>query len=123
MGILKNVSTGSILATRVDRASSFLDRAVGLLARPRIRPDEGLWIERCTGIHTMGMRAPIDVIFVDAAGCIMRVIPSVPPLRLAVTCWKANAVIELGLGTIDAHDLLLGDRLELVIATIGSGEK
>ena len=112
--MLKNTSTGSIVATRVDRAVSFLQRAVGLLARPQVRPDEGLWIERCNAIHTIGMRSSIDVIFVDEVGRVMRVIPRVEPFKLALTCRKAKAVIELGAGTLEDHDVLVGDRLELV---------
>ncbi len=114
MGLLKNASTGSIIATRVDRAASFLQRAVGLLARPLVRPDEGLWIERCSAIHTIGMRAPIDVIFVDDEGRVARVVHHLAPFTLALTCRAAKAVIELGAGTLEKEDVLVGDRLELV---------
>ena len=114
MGLLKNASTGTIIATRVDRAASFLQRAVGLLARPNVRPDEGLWIERCNAIHTMAMRSAIDVICVDDTGRVKRVVHHVKPHKLAVTCFSAKAVIELGAGTLEAEDVLVGDLLELV---------
>jgi uncharacterized protein len=112
-GMLKNASTGAIIATRVDRARNFFERAVGLLARGRIRPDEGLWIEKCSGIHTIGMRAPIDVIFIDALGRVLRVHPRVHPFKVALVCREAQAVVELGAGAVDYNDILVGDRLEL----------
>ncbi|MFN2450620.1 MAG: DUF192 domain-containing protein [Candidatus Baltobacteraceae bacterium] len=114
MALLRNVNTGSIIATRVDRAATFLQRAVGLLARPRIRPDEGLLIDKCTAIHTVGMRAPIDVIFLDAEMRVVRLCPNVRTFRFAVWCRKARSVVELGRGALQHNDVLPGDVLELV---------
>ena len=113
MAVLKNVSTGAVIATRVERATRFLERMIGLMARPRVRPDEGLWIERCGGIHTMGMRSSIDVIFVDDKDRVVRIYPNVAPFKLALVCQHARGVIELGAGALDEHDILVGDRLEL----------
>jgi uncharacterized membrane protein (UPF0127 family) len=112
-GVLKNASTGAIIATRVNRARNFLERAVGLLARGKVRPDEGLWIERCRGIHTIGMRAPIDVIFIDGKDCVVGLHASVRPFKVALVCPEARAVVELGAGAIEYNDILVGDRLEL----------
>lgn len=113
MGLLKNVNTGAVLATRVDRATSFLHRAFGLLARPRVRPDEGLWIEKCRAIHTVGMRASIDIIFIDHERRVVEVAERVAPFRLMMSRHAAS-VIELGAGALGLHDVLIGDKLELV---------
>ena len=114
MPLLRNTTTGRILATRIDRLSSFLHRAVGLLARTTIRPDEGVWITSCRAIHTIGMRVAIDVIFVDGESRVLRVHSDVRPNRLALSCRGAEAVVELGSGALRDIDLLPGDRLELV---------
>ena len=114
MPLLRNTTTGRILATRIDRLSSFLHRAVGLLARTTIRPDEGVWITSCRAIHTLGMRVAIDVIFVDRESRVIRVVSNVRPNRLALSCSGAEAVVELGSGALRDMDLLPGDRLELV---------
>jgi hypothetical protein len=111
---LRNTTTGRIVATRIDRLSSFLHRAVGLLARTTIRPDEGVWITSCRAIHTIGMRVAIDVIFVDSDSRVIRVVSDVRPNRLALSCRGAEAVVELGCGALHDIDLLPGDRLELV---------
>ncbi len=116
MALLRNRSTGAIIATRVDRASTFLQRAVGLLARPKVRPDEGIWLDRCSSIHTMGMRARIDVIFLDANDSVLRLCPTVLQWRVALMCRGARSVIELGSGALRSVDVIPGDRLELVSA-------
>jgi hypothetical protein len=114
MALLRNANTGQIIATRVQPAASLIERTVGLLMRREIRPDEGLWIEPCSAIHTMGMRVPIDVIFLDKAKRVLRLHPKVPRWRWALVCWKARSVVELGSGALQEIDLLPGDRLELV---------
>jgi hypothetical protein len=111
---LRNARTGRTIATRIERLSSFSQRAVGLLARASVEPDEGVWITPCSAIHTLGMRVTIDVIFVDAEGTVLDVVGNVRPNRLLVTRRGARAVVELGSGALDVHDLLPGDRLELV---------
>jgi uncharacterized protein len=114
MPVLRNANTGEIIATRVQPAATWLERALGLLMRRDIRPDEGLWIEPCSAIHTIGMRVPIDVIFLDKARRIIRLYQKVPRWRWALICWKARSVIELGCGALQETDLLPGDCLELV---------
>lgn len=61
----------------------------------------------------MGMRAPIDIIFVDAANCVVRLCPDVRSWRWAIVCWKARSVIELGSGALKEVDVMTGDRLVL----------
>jgi hypothetical protein len=112
--LLRNTTTGKIVATRIDRLSSFLHRAVGLLARTTIRPDEGVWITSCRAIHTIGMRIAIDVIFVDRDGRVIRAVHNVRPNRIALSCPGAQAVVELGGGALREVDVLPGDVLELV---------
>ena len=114
MPLLRNSTTGKIVATRIDRLSSFLHRAVGLLARTTLRPDEGVWITSCRAIHTIGMRVAIDVIFVDREGYVIRIVQNVRPNRFAVSCKGAQGVVELGCGALREVDVLPGDVLELV---------
>ena len=98
-------------AARVGRKTSFGQRAICLLGRSAVRPDEGVWIAPCNAIHTLGMRTPIDVIFLDAHGCIVRLEAGVRPNRLAIVCRGAQAVVELGPGALDTGVAVLGDYL------------
>ena len=114
MPLLRNSTTGKIVATRIDRLTTFLHRAVGLLARTSLRPDEGVWITSCRAIHTIGMRVAIDVIFVNSEGRVIRAVHDVKPNRIALSCPGAKAVVELGSGALHEVDVLPGDLLELV---------
>lgn len=113
MPCLKNKTTGQIIAEKVRYADSFWERFAGFIPRAQIDPDEGLWFRDCWAIHTLCMRAMIDVIFLDASGRVVRKQCSVPRQRLAIACPGARDVIELGTGALDSRDILVGDRLEL----------
>lgn len=114
MALLRNASTGEILATRVERATSFVQRALGLLPRAEVASDEGLWFDRCNAVHTIGMRARIDLIFLNRDGRVVELRPKVAPFQPVIICLKAKSVVELGAGALAEHDVLLNDQLELV---------
>ena len=59
-----------------------------------------LHIPRCRSVHTFTMRFPLDLIWLDKAGHVVRVDPSVPPRRLK-SCLRARSVIEARGGTAD----------------------
>jgi uncharacterized membrane protein (UPF0127 family) len=113
MAVLRNATTGAIVATRIDRLSGFFRRSIGLLARASVQRDEGVWLTSCDAIHTIGMRCAIDVLFVDREGHVLKIERNVKPNRFALVCRKAKAVIELGGGALDQIDVMIGDRLEL----------
>lgn len=111
---LKNQATDEIVASEVVRPHGWIARSFGLLKRKRLDANQGLWLNRCWGIHTVGMRFNIDVLFLDAAFRIISVRPNVRPGRLAVAQANAEHVIELAAGTSERFDLLPGDRMALV---------
>ena len=110
--VLRNASNGAVIAQRVKRASDPFSRGVGLLTRAGVAPDEGLWIDRCGAVHTLGMRAVLDLFFLDCEGKVLEIVPNVRPQRLSVSCRGARNVVELG--TDDSgRAVRIGDRLVL----------
>lgn len=79
------------------RARGFLGRLVGLLGRSRMGHDEAFLIERCAAIHTIGMRMPIDVVFLSAHGVVINIYNCVRPGRV-LRCPGAAHVLELAAG-------------------------
>jgi uncharacterized membrane protein (UPF0127 family) len=110
---IRNATTGEVVAANVKKAIGWYERMVGLIPRKRVDPSEGVWFEDCSIIHTVGMQTRIDVIFLDKEQRVLRTICAVPQNRIAVGCYGAHSVVELGSGTLDQCDVLLGDRLEL----------
>lgn len=79
-------------------AASVIARLRGLLAWPPLQPHQGLLLSPCNMVHTVGMRYPLDLVFLRHDGRVLRVAPGVPPNRLRL-CWRAWYTLELAAGT------------------------
>ena len=110
---LVNARSGQVLATAVAFAVSRASRRQGLLRRDGLAPSSRLLLTPCFAVHTAFMRFAIDVIFIDRAGAVTRVIRRLRPWRIAGS-WRAHATIELGAGALGTRDVIVGDRLLLI---------
>jgi uncharacterized membrane protein (UPF0127 family) len=101
-----------LLAGKVRTASTLLSRFVGLLGTASIADGEGLWIAPCRGVHTLGMRYPIDVAFLDARGVVVGILEGLPPNRVGRVFRGARGALELRSGILAATGTVPGDRVE-----------
>jgi uncharacterized membrane protein (UPF0127 family) len=108
---LVNVDSGADLAARVAVAGDSASRRRGLLGRDRL-DNEALVIAPCAAVHTCFMRFPIDVLFVDRDGRIVKCVPDVRPWRIAAAL-RAFATIEMAAGTIARTGTTRGHRVAL----------
>jgi len=88
-------------------ADSFVTRLIGALAHPPA-VGEGLLLQPCASVHTIGMRVPIDVAFLGTNGEVLKLVPSLHPMRFA-SCEGARQVIETSQGYLGTLKLALGD--------------
>ena len=93
--LLRNRTRGVVLARRVYQPVGAWEWALGLLVRPPLLPGEALWLNPCGGIHTWGMRYPIDVVFLDADHIVLKVARAVKPWRLVFAPRGTRSVLEL----------------------------
>jgi uncharacterized membrane protein (UPF0127 family) len=112
------MQTGSLwcgercVALCVLRTTSPWERMAGLLGRRALPAGQGLLIVPCGAVHTVGMRFPLDLVFLDAAGRVLRSVPGVPPGRFGV--WgggRARQTLEVQAGWLDLA-ALNGARLD-----------
>ncbi|NQU09451.1 DUF192 domain-containing protein [bacterium] len=110
--VLFNTTKKTVVSEHCRFANSVLKRMVGLLNRKVFAPGEGLLLDKCYGIHTVGMRFPIDVLFLSRDLCVMRAVKALPPLR---TCMVRHAVyvLELPEGAIDRSQTVAGDQIQI----------
>jgi uncharacterized membrane protein (UPF0127 family) len=108
----------SVLASKIVVAETSLHRAVGLLGRNELPHGEGIWIKPSSGVHTIGMRFPIDVVGLDATLRVVRLWPSLKPYRLTAIVPSVRTVLELAAGTIIQSGLRLGDQLRIQESTL-----
>ena len=97
---------------QVRTASTFFPRFVGMLGTAAIADGEGLRIVPCRSVHTLGMRYPIDVAFLDARGVVVGILEGFPPNRVGRVFRGARGALELRSGILAATGTVPGDRLE-----------
>lgn len=103
------MSEARVLAS-VDVANDRVSKAKGLLGRDNL---EGAFaIPKCRWVHTVGMRFPIDVAYIDATGTVIK-IATMHRYRLASPVFKARSVVEARAGSFERWGLRVGDPLEI----------
>jgi uncharacterized protein len=109
---LWNVRTGEPVAASVIAAFDSTSRRQGLLGRSRLPPGEALILAPCSSVHTAFMRFPLDLVFLDRAGRVLKTSAGVRPWRVRAA-WRAFAVVELSAGSLERSGTAPGDVIEL----------
>ena len=108
-----NLTKNTWLATKIRKADNFVTRLVGLLKRSTLGPEEALWLMPSKGIHTIGMKFPIDVVFLDKNNIVLGIASGMVPYRISGIQLKGYSVLELPNGTIKKSRTEVGDQLEI----------
>src|SRR5438105_3274932 len=103
----RTITDGRGRTWSVEIPQTLRERGRGLLGRPELGPGRAMLFEHTRAIHTVGMRFPILVAFLDAQ---MRVrwVARARPGRPAIVRLRARHVMEFA---ADA-DVRVGDRFD-----------
>ena len=105
------IRDGVTLIPRLIPALRFHERLFGLMGRRPLGPGQAMFLNPCSSIHTWFMRFPLDLIFLDAEGRIVRIVRHVKPWRMVWGGPRAASVVELASGWLAPDAVRLGDRL------------
>ena len=88
---------------RAWRTGTRSDRRTGLLGTDGLVAADGragaLLIDRCSSVHTIGMRYGLDVAFLTAAGRVLATV-TMAPGRMGLPRLRARSVLEAPAGTL-----------------------
>jgi uncharacterized membrane protein (UPF0127 family) len=105
-----NSTRNTVLGDSITVAQSSLSRLVGLLGRRGLEPGCGLLIVPSQAVHTVAMRFPIDVVFIDRDWRVTHLRPVMRPNRVTAIHWKSRFILELPAGAIAASSTAIGDQ-------------
>jgi len=108
-----NLTNNKELSHKVTIACNFLARMKGLLGRQGLEPGESLWIKPCNSIHTIGMKFPIDAVFLDSKNTVVKVKNELAVNRVTGIYFRASSVIEFPAGTLQETNTQVGDSIEI----------
>lgn len=103
------VAQGRVLAS-AELADDRRSRARGLLGRDEL--EGALVLPRCRWIHTVGMRFPLDVAYLDADGVVVKTV-HMRRRRVGVPVFRATTVVEAAEGAFARWGLHVGDTIEV----------
>jgi uncharacterized membrane protein (UPF0127 family) len=103
------VSKGNVLAS-ANLATTRRDRRRGLIGVTDVHTP--LVLRPCNWVHSVGMKATIDVAYVDADGTVLHT-QELRPMRVAPWMRAAAFVIEAAAGSFERWPLRTGDLVEI----------
>lgn len=110
MEVALRLENGRTVCERCVLADTALARMKGLLGRTALPSGEGILLRPASSVHTAFMRFPIDVVFLDRDGVVLKVVENLKPWRSA-GARRAHAALELAAGEAARVAIAAGDRL------------
>lgn len=99
---------------KVKEAKGILQQSIGLIGA--VKP-YSLLLETRFGIHTFGVRFPLDILILDDTLRVVRMKKSLLPNRFYFWPPRWSIVLELPQQTIDQKHIHMGDRLQLLLSS------
>ena len=104
---------GTVVAQDVRLADGIWSRFWGLMGRKSLADGAGLLLKPSFSIHTAFMRFPIDIVYLDGALRVVKVVPELKPFRMSAAFGGAHSALELNAGAASRAGVQAGDQLVL----------
>jgi uncharacterized membrane protein (UPF0127 family) len=114
-GYAFNRTRNAYLATRLSVAGTHWSRLRGLMCKDvaSFPSGDGLWIVPSHGVHTLAMKFPIDVLYLDPNKCVVHAERNLQPWRVARISMRTASVLELPGNTLECSGTVVGDEIEI----------
>lgn len=106
-----NQTKGTVVAEQARVADRIWPRLRGLMGRPSLPGGQGLYLKPSSSILTAFMRFAIDVVFLDGANRVTKVVPEMKPFRAAAAFGAGHSALELPAGAAAQAQVERGDQL------------
>lgn len=94
----------------IKKAKNLRQKIRGLIGKTK---PEAILLQTRFGIHTFGVRFPIDVVILDSKNIVVKLKQNLKPNRIFLWNPRFDRVLELPAGTIQKKKLSLGSMVEL----------
>ena len=116
--LINTTKANSVVATDLRFATSFVQKALGLMGKRQLPQGEALFFKGsklipCNSIQTCFMRFPLDVIFLDSSMKVRSIYRDVKPWRMTWPVAGAVTAIEMTAGALQLTQIEIGDQLHV----------
>jgi hypothetical protein len=110
---VKNSTRGTILAKTLLTMNTHFNRTLYHLNVNGFPRNCALWITPCHSVSTVGMKNPVDIVFLDKDGRVVKMFRNFPPNCIAESEPEAVSAIELPSNRLHESKTSTGDILTL----------
>lgn len=110
--IVRTGGGAGAVAVPLEIAASYRARTKGLLGRDSV--DGAMLLSPANSVHTLRMRMPIDVAYLDRDLTVVAVL-TMKPWRLGLPRARARHVLESEAGAMEGWGLRVGVRVEVMV--------
>lgn len=100
-----------MIELRVKKLNNTLQKTIGLLGKTE---PESVFFTTRFGIHTFGMKFPIDVVILNKQNQVVTIKENLQPKRIFLWNPKYNNVVELPNGTINKYKIQKYIKIALI---------
>ena len=121
-GYAFNRTRNAYLATNLSVAGTHWSRLRGLMGKDAssFSAGNGLWIIPSRGVHTLAMRFPIDVLYLDRDKHVVHIEENLKPWRVAKLSMQTASVLELPGNTLNSSGTAVADEIEVALNGIST---
>jgi len=105
-----NKTKQNLIAQNVIIPKTLLDQSLGLL---KYKTPAAMLLTTRFGIHTFGMRYPIDILILDKQNRVAALKENLKPNRIFVWNFRYETILELPTGTIEKTKTETGDIIKM----------
>ncbi len=98
-----------MLKLKVKRLETLKEKTIGLIGREKVTP---VIFETRFGIHTFGLKFPIDVLVLDSQKKVVVLKESLYPNRIFLWNPRYKIVLELPAGAIKKYNIKKGTKIQ-----------
>jgi len=101
-----------MIELKVKTLNTLAEKTVGLIDADPVYP---VYFTTRWGIHTFGMKSPIDVLILNNDNRVVKLVHALPPNRIFFWNPRYFQVLELPPGTIGEKRIHLGDEVFILL--------
>lgn len=112
--IIFNNTRKILISAKVVEANTLVEKLVGLIGSKKPR---AIVLRTRFGIHTFGLRFPIDCLILDREGRVVDMREQLLPGRIFFWSLRYSTIVELPVGTIRKSKTKIGDEIQFERST------
>jgi uncharacterized membrane protein (UPF0127 family) len=92
---LVNTKTGKVIVSNIRIMDTFTKRLLGYMFRTRPLKEQAMFFPGVKRVHTLGMRFPIKILFMDGDMRVLEILSSVDPNSFPVSPEGTGHIVEI----------------------------